>query len=179
MPGFTRFHGRAPRCPGYDYRSAGWYFVTVVTLDRRWIFGSVTSGQMRLNVRGRLCAEEWRDAVGLRTYAVLGQFVVMPDHLHALVGFRGPGALSWEGRYPSSGLVRPPRSLGALIACFKASVTRRLNQLESRSGRRIWQRGFHDRIIRSDQDFAAADRYIRDNPTRLIEMSVRAHGRGR
>jgi REP element-mobilizing transposase RayT len=169
MPGFTPFHGKAPRYRGFDYRSAGWYFVTLVTLDRQRIFGSVTRGELRLSRAGRLCGEEWRKAVDLRPHMKLGRFVVMPDHLHALVALR-PGLISLGGDrlVPAGSLTRAPRSLGAMIACFKASLTSRLNAVSGTDGRRIWQRGYHDRVVRDDRELSAIDRYIRDNPRRLV-----------
>jgi REP element-mobilizing transposase RayT len=175
MPGFTPFHGRAPRYRGFDYRSAGWYFITLVTLDRRWMFGSVARGELRVSRAGYFCAEEWQRAAGLRPYVLLGRFVVMPDHLHALVAMR-PGLIRPAGERLAAGesLNRVPRSLGAMIGCFKASLTSRLNVVDGTPGRRIWQRGYHDRIVRSDRELAAIDRYIRDNPRRLTASTRRA-----
>lgn len=37
------------RIPGYDYRSPGYYFVTLCTNNRACLFGEVLNGKMHLN----------------------------------------------------------------------------------------------------------------------------------
>jgi REP element-mobilizing transposase RayT len=61
-------------------------------------------------------------------------------------------------------LHRPPRSLGSFVAGFKSAVTRRVNRRRGTPGAPLWQRNYHDRIIRTARHLHAARRYIRDNP---------------
>ena len=68
-------------------------------------------------------------------------FVVMPDHIHWLLQLREDGDLS--------GVVR----------LYKAKVTMRL-------GKNLWQRGFHDHALRSDEDMRDVAQYIIANPVR-------------
>ncbi len=73
-------------------------------------------------------------------------FVVMPDHVHWLVQLQD-GA-----------------SLGEVVRRFKARVSIVL-------GARVWQRGFHDHALRSEEDIVAVARYVVANPMRagLVE----------
>jgi REP element-mobilizing transposase RayT len=66
-------------------------------------------------------------------------FVVMPDHLHCLLSL-GAGA-----------------DLTAEVQAVK-SVTAHL------VGGKVWQRGFHDRAIRREDDLPAVARYVVANP---------------
>ena len=59
-------HGKLPqrkrlRMEGYDYSSAGCYFVTIVTNDRQCLFGDVTNGTMLLNDAGKTIDKATRD----------------------------------------------------------------------------------------------------------------------
>jgi putative transposase len=53
-------------------------------------------------------------------------------------------------------------SLGAIIRSFKSSVTRWARQNDYPDF--AWQRGYFDRIIRSDKELRHIREYIRNNP---------------
>ena len=132
------------RLPGYDYTQPGAYFVTICTHGRKMLFGQVVDGEMVLNPLGEIVREEWFRSAKIRAEIELfpDEFVVMPNHIHGIVwivptdfphgrvGATGH-VVGATGRSP---LRRPqsphgpaPRSLGAFIAGFKASVTKRIN----------------------------------------------------
>jgi hypothetical protein len=67
-------------------------------------------------------------------------------------------------------------SLGTVVGAFKSAVTRRINQHRGTPGASVWQRNYHDRIIRNERHLHAARRYIRDNPAKWHED--RAHRGG-
>lgn len=73
------------RYPGYDYAQAGAVFVTICTFSRQPLFGEVVDGQMVHSRAGALAVACWK-AIPER-YAGVGidAFVVMPDHLHAIL----------------------------------------------------------------------------------------------
>jgi len=161
------------RADGHDYRLPRWYFITAVTWKRQCLFGRVEEGRMLLNPAGQILAEEWRCTENLRENVQVDAFVVMPNHIHGILRLRS------APKDPSSTLPPPrrftdhrefgrsvPRSLSAIVGCIKAATTRRIRMLEGPEGRRIWQRGFHDRIIRTSQELLAKRHYIRMNPRR-------------
>lgn len=57
-----------------------------------------------------------------------------------------------------------PKSLGSFVAGFKSAVTTRINDHRDTPGAPVWQRNYHDRIIRTERHWRAARAYIRRNP---------------
>ena len=74
-------------------------------------------------------------------------WVLMPDHLHALVEL-GDGA-----------------NLSTTMKRIKGTTARSLNQLVARRGP-LWAQGFHDHALRKDEDVEKVARYIIGNPVR-------------
>ncbi|HEU0075103.1 MAG TPA: transposase [Dehalococcoidia bacterium] len=163
---------RSIRLPGYDYASAGAYFVTLTTWQRESIFGEVVDGEMILGGLGEIAAREWRRSEELRAEIHLDAFMVMPNHLHAVILIRDVGA---HGRAPLRGPSirdapsRQPRSLGSLVAGFKSAATRRINETRNSPGIPIWQRNYYERIIRDEDELNRIRQYILDNPAKWAE----------
>lgn len=80
-----RHHRRSIRLRGYDYTQAGAYFVTIVTQDRACLFGDIADGAMRLNDAGRMVQTIWDDIPMFYPGVDTGAFVVMPNHVHAVI----------------------------------------------------------------------------------------------
>jgi hypothetical protein len=53
-----------------------------------------------------------------------------------------------------------------LVAGFKSIVTKRINTLRDEQGTPVWQRSFHDRIIRNEEALNKARQYVENNPAR-------------
>lgn len=118
-----------------------------------------------------IAEEEWLRCKQLRIEADLGDFVLMPDHLHGIVTIAPPAV---AGSKPSRDGIKPqprtlhrqPRSLGSLVAGFKSSTARRINLLRGSLGAAVWQRNYHEHVIRNDKELAAITEYILSNPLR-------------
>ena len=143
---------RSPRIFRYDYRTAGAYMVTICSARRREIFGHVASDRVDLNWIGQIVAEELRRIPTIRSDVTMDAFVVMPNHLHAIVSLQSDQGIS----------------LLALMNQFKAAVTRRVRATTVDTVE-IWQRGFYERIIQNDRQLGIAREYIEDNPRRWAE----------
>ena len=74
------------RLSGWDYTSAGWYFVTICVKNRLPCLAEIVNGVMRLTPMGEIVAEEWQRTAHIRPNVALDAWVVMPDHFHALIG---------------------------------------------------------------------------------------------
>ena len=123
-----------------------------------------------MNEYGRMVEEEWLRTGELRSEIQLDQLVVMPNHIHALLfidnlGQRS-GFLKAHGRAP---LRLQPRSLGAVVAGYKSSVTKRVNELRSAAGAPVWQRNYFERVVRNEDELARIREYIVSNPTRWAD----------
>jgi hypothetical protein len=62
-----------------------------------------------------------------------------------------------------------PASLGDMVGAFKSMVTTKINRARNGTGGLVWQRGYHERVIRHERELAAVRQYILDNPTRWAE----------
>jgi REP element-mobilizing transposase RayT len=164
-------HRRSIRLRGYDYASAGAYFVTLVTRERGCILGEIELGDLRTSPIGKIAIEEWAKTAEIRPNVEVDAFIVMPNHLHGILFISGPtvGAHSCAPLRPPdehAPPVRQPRSLGSLIAGFKAATTKRINALRDSPGVPVWQRNYYERIIRNEAELNRIRRYIKDNPAR-------------
>jgi putative transposase len=84
-------HRRSIRLRGYDYSLAGAYFITICTHHRESLFGDIVNGAMLLNDAGRMVQTVWDEMPihydGIET----DEFVVMPNHIHAVAIIVGAG----------------------------------------------------------------------------------------
>ena len=99
MNGTKNHHRRPIHLPGYDYARAGAYFVTMVTYGRECLFGEISSGEMRLNEFGLLVENEWRRLEKRFGHVVVGDFIVMPNHVHGIVLITEPHSAKPAGHY--------------------------------------------------------------------------------
>lgn len=84
-------HRRSIRLKGYDYSQAGAYFVTLVTWQRECLFGEIGQGKMALNEIGEIVREEWERTAAVRQNVELGEYVIMPNHVHGILVFVDDG----------------------------------------------------------------------------------------
>jgi REP-associated tyrosine transposase len=159
-------HRRSIRLSSHDYARAAGYFFTLCTLGRKPLFGDVVEKTVRLSPVGKVVHELWIATGDLRPGVTLDSFVIMPDHMHAIVFLP-------HSRQARQGFPRPPRSLGSLIAGYKSACTSRVNALLGTTGVRIWQRNYHERVLRDGQALDRARRYIAANPGRWREIHKR------
>ena len=89
-----KHHRRSSRLPGYDYAQPGAYFITLCTQDRACLFGNVLEGTMVLSAPGRIVAEEWTKTATIRDDVELDEWVVMPNHVRAIIWITREGVTS-------------------------------------------------------------------------------------
>ena len=70
-----------------NYASSGAYFVTICTKWNFPYFGKVLDGEMILSELGKIAFSEWETGPFIRPdqNISLGDFVVMPNHIHGIV----------------------------------------------------------------------------------------------
>ncbi|HEX4953797.1 MAG TPA: transposase [Thermoanaerobaculia bacterium] len=177
-----RHRRRSLRLKSYDYSQAGGYYVTVVAQDRESLFGEVTSQTMRLNDAGRMVDSVWRDLALFYPGVRLDAFVVMPNHIHGvlfLVGATPRGCPPGGGRRGEEGQARGPAptaslSLPDVVHRFKTLTTRRYIEGVKQQGwmtfrARLWQRNYHEHVIRDEESLALIREYIANNPAGWAE----------
>ncbi len=145
------FRVETARHPTWDYSFPGMYFVTICTEAHRCHFGRIRGFEMHVSEIGSVATTEWLRIPSHYSHIRLDEFVVMPNHLHGIVVIENRSVD--QEKFPS---------LGTIIACYKAGVTRwaRANVYLGFA----WQSRFYDHIIRGDRSLAAIRDYITANP---------------
>lgn len=158
------------RLTNYDYSLAGAYFITINAYQREALFGEVVDGVIMLNDLGDIVVAAWELTPVIRPNVELDEFVVMPNHFHVILFIHEidpPIVGATRGSpLPKSNNPRGPApdSLGAIIAGFKSAATKRINTHRDHPGLPVWQRNYHDKIIRNDRHLHATRTYIQNNP---------------
>lgn len=146
----AKHHRRSIRLQGYDYTSAGAYFVTICAYRRECLFGNVANASVDLNAFGQIAADGWLWLEDQYSYVGLDAWVLMLNHLHGILVL-----------YPEEGQKVKP--LGRLIGAFKTITTKQVNLLRETLGYPLWQRNYYERIIRNEGELNAYRRYIAAN----------------
>lgn len=159
-----------PRAKWHSYSGAT-YFVTICTAEKKHYLGEIISGEMTLSRLGEILNNNIAEAPSHHSGIEISHWVVMPNHFHALIIVNGvtpsivgsqPTISEQIGRsFTMKGAQR--ELLGVVVGGIKAAVTRyaRKNDIEF-----AWQRGFHDRIVRTWEECNRISDYIKHNPDR-------------
>ena len=153
------------RLRGFGYNGTGTYFITVCTHGHQCLFGTIfpvgaihESPGTALSPAGTI-AERYILQLSERFPEVtLDSYVVMPNHIHLLMTVSSP-----EERAIRESPLRGERSrLSKIVGYLKMNVSRDIRKTLSLS--EIWQRGYHDHIVRDEADFLRIWTYIENNP---------------
>lgn len=79
---------RTIRWKGYDYAQRGAYYLTICTQDRLHRFGRIVDGVMQPSPIGVLARQCWDAIPQHMPHVDIGEFVVMPNHVHGIVVIR-------------------------------------------------------------------------------------------
>ena len=155
---------RSLRLKGYDYSGAGYYFVTICTQEKRYLFWDgewAGLGPAPTNELGKLVAQTWLELPAHTTEIRVDKFVVMSNHFHGIVVLENGcvGAGSKPARTPIPEVMRQ----------FKTFSARKINQMRGTPGQPVWQRFYYDHIIRNEHDYLRVWRYINENPAKWAE----------
>jgi putative transposase len=181
------------RLKGYDYTRPGAYFVTIVTHQRAPVFDDPVFRRVAETMWQRI--PRHFSHVELDAWVVMPNHVhgiiVIVDEPPGRGKADGRGKAS-GGSCPVENVVahgQPPHgtnrahadasplpqpnpcgppsgSLGAIVGNFKSVTTRRINRIRRTPGARVWQRNYHDRVIRGERGLITVRRYIEENPIR-------------
>lgn len=139
------------RMYAHDYTRVGFYMVTLVTADRRPLFGDCRDNRVQLSAAGEVVQRRWGEIPAHVPAIEASTLVVMPDHVHGILYVKAP-------------LAKP---LGATIRGFMSGVTAELRKVLGDPGLNVWENGYHDRVIMNADTLRVERHYIRDNPRRL------------
>ena len=144
------------RLRDYDYSQPGYYFVTVCTYRRQVLFADYVGAHLcvRPVLEDNFILSWLYELEHKYPHIEIDSSCVMPDHIHAILRVLG-------------GHTGPP--LPEIVKWYKTQTTNTYIQ-KIRAGelppfeKHVWQRGYYDHIIRSEQDLNEIRRYIQENP---------------
>ena len=124
------------------------------------MFGDIVNGMMLLNKAGCMIHGILKDASNYFVSAKMDTFIVMPNHIHGIVGLYDTG----PAQRPA-----PTHSLPEIIAIIKSYTTHLYSQGVRELGylafsKRLWQRNYYEHIIRNENSLKQIRQYIFDNP---------------
>ena len=139
------YHSRKPtRIPGYDYASENYYFITICTHNKKCIFGTAD----RLNELGEIAKEGINNIPTHFENVRIDNAIVMPNHVHLIVAMGGNDT---EKRV----------DLNNVIGLYKSGVSRKIRR--NVPDLDVWQRSFHDHIIRDQREYEKIWQYVQFN----------------
>jgi REP element-mobilizing transposase RayT len=128
---------------------------------------------MILNEFGQRVEMEWMKTPTIRPNVTLDEFVIMPDHMHAIVtiDWTHTGAYGHTPRHPTdpctptkSPFRSPSHTIGAIVRGFKSATTKTINQMRQSPGEPVWQRNYHEIIVRDQRALQNMREYTQQNP---------------
>jgi putative transposase len=141
------------RLKGYNYSQNGYYFITLCTQNREKLFGEIVGGgdldtpKIQLTRAGKIVDKYTNSIEKAYANVKVDIFTIMPNHIHIILIINNL----------KNGTSGSPSPTNALIPTV-ISVFKRLTNKEY--GASIWQRGYHDHIIRNEQDYKEICEYI-------------------
>lgn len=139
---------KLPRLSGFDYSAENYYFVTICTKDKKCIFGEPNE----LNEIGKLAENELKSISKHYDGVKVEKYVVMPNHIHAVV------VIGCDGAERS----RPFPTLSTVVGLYKSGAARKIH--EKCPKLEVWQKSFYDTVIRNDKVYSEIWEYIDENP---------------
>ncbi|WP_295066853.1 transposase [Ruminococcus sp.] len=170
------------RLENYDYSRNGLYFITICTKDRVPYLSKVTSvgnavgdiptilknvgvgdgvldvPEFKLTEYGRILNDQIIEINSVYKKLKIIKYVIMPDHLHMIIYL-------FDDDNVFGGTSRTPSPTNAVIPSLISTLKRFVNK---KIGFNIWQRSYHDHIIRNEKEFLEICDYIDNNPTNWV-----------
>lgn len=184
------------RLVNWDYSSNGSYFITLVTQHRHCLLGEIIQSEdnkavMKLFDFGTIVDEEWQKSFSIREELYLDTYIIMPNHIHAIVTIEtethdrasrlnNSGRTSEQNNSDPASLYRLPKSISSFLAGFKSAVNTKIDnyidkhQLDIPKYNRnnhFFQPNYHDHIIMNNCSFERIRNYIINNPQKWLANS--------
>lgn len=146
------------RLKEYDYSTPGAYFITICVKDRKELLSQITVGddalivpKNHLSQYGLIC-DKYIENINIKYENVtVDKYIIMPNHIHLIICLNGTMKAS-----------SPTKSIENIVRSFKTLVTKEI-------GISIWQRSYHDHIVRGEADYKKIWEYIDTNVSKWEE----------
>ena len=153
---------KSNRLPNYDYSTPGAYFITICVEGKKCILGRVVGGGaldaplVQLSNYGQT-AQRYIESGSSIPGITVDKFVVMPNHIHIIL---------FVDKTASSGMSQVSSPTNSIIPHFVSTLKRFVHR---DIGTKIFQRSYHDHVIRGEQDYLRIWEYIDTNPAKWLQ----------
>jgi putative transposase len=144
----------------FDYRTAGYYFVTVCTANRICCLGDCLEDRIILSPLGKIVQDCWEKIGQHNAHVQVDQFVVMPNHVHGILVFNDREISQTTRRCSVNSL---SGSLASVIGSFKSASTR-LGRDMLNPELSLWQARYYEHVIRTEKALGKIRNYVSNNP---------------
>ena len=150
------------RLAGYDYSQPGIYFITFCTYDRKCILSDVVVGAIHElpEIKLSACGKAVFVVIELvpdRYNVEIHSYTIMPNHVHILLEIKDGDILRAIRESPLHGR----KVTDKIVGYIKMNASKKIHSFYP--SKNIWQRSYHDHIIRDENDFLNIWNYIEYN----------------
>jgi putative transposase len=158
------------RAKWWDYGWNGTYYITICTKNRNHYLGEIENSKMQLSTIGQFADSCWQEIPQHFQFVTIGEFVVMPNHIHGIVLIDKTNYNHGRNDQPvsTSPICKPENQFGpqsqnlaSIIRGYKIGVSKKARLINPAFA---WQSRYYDRIIRNDNEYQRIVEYISTNP---------------
>ena len=171
-----QFRVPSARLKNWDYGKNGAYFITICIHNKEFLFGEVVEknnhAKFKANKLGELAEIYWLEIVKQFPYVELGNFVIMPNHVHGILIINKPvetrfiasllnTSSSSSGVIPDNKNPMLNNSISRIIRWYKGRCSFEIRKIKKEFS---WQSRFYEHIIKDSESFEKIQDYILKNP---------------
>ena len=144
-----------PRLKQYDYSTAGAYFITICTHNRRCLLSRIVGrglapAEIQHTVYGQIAREQLLLLEKRYPSVKIDQYVIMPNHIHAILILEEAAGAS------------PRPTITDIVCAYKSLTTRACKKVQPID--KLFQTSFYEHVIRGQKDYNEIAEYIQNNP---------------
>ena len=155
-----------PRLKQYDYSTAGAYFVTICTQNRRCLLSRIVGHRLstietELTDYGKIAEAQFMLLEERYPTLKIDQYVIMPNHIHAIMILTESAE---DSQFPT---------ISDIICAYKSLTTKACKKLSPIE--KLFQTSFYEHVIRGQADYDEIAEYIANNPTQWELDKLHVH----
>ncbi|MFP4698379.1 MAG: transposase [Eubacteriales bacterium] len=147
------------RLKSFNYSQTGSYFITICTYNKFQLFGEIIDTQsntkMEMNNNGEIVKQAMEQLPNRFTNTKIDKYVIMPNHIHVII--------TLKREHQDTPLQQKRSEISKIVGYLKMNITKRIKET-SKMIEKVWQRGYHDRIIRNELEYKKIWEYVDTNP---------------
>ena len=166
------------RLKNYDYSSAGAYFITICTKERKKLLSEICVGtdvldgpHINLTEYGKIAEKHIKNMDSFYENLSVKNYIIMPNHIHLLIEIKETekwmkNICGQQNKIEENGPSGTPVPTNSTIARFISTFKRFCNK---EYGKNIWQYRSNDHIIRNSAEYEKICNYIEYNTVKWEE----------